>query len=268
MKSNGLAAARFGTMTALALMGFGCGSGDTSSDAGTGDDGQGSADGTQGDSAGGRDGTTDGLQGSLDGGRDGTADGLQGSLDGGEGGPTDGGEGGLALCSPAPADMSACNGNPPCPVSCGLDLSALTTSRPLRTCTCSASTVSAGRWSCPASAGACVYPTDVDLTCLQLPAPLPACSLEAPDGGSDSGTADTGTADSGSADGGSSLIRSGTSTCTLPTSEVCGGVCGSATPAVASYRDSTGAAKAGYCVCVAGVWQCASVSEWPTFGGG
>jgi hypothetical protein len=262
MKRNATVTASYCTMIALALMGYGCSSGSTSDDGGTTSSGEGGTDGSQEASPdGGRDGTTDSGQGGTpEGGRDVTTDGTPaGTPDGGRDGMADSGDGGLPVCSPAPADMSACNSNPSCTETCGVNISALSTSPPQRTCTCSGSTASGGRWSCPGSAGACVYPSDVDLTCLQLPTPLPACPLETPDGGS---------ADSGSADGGSTLIRTNSSACTLPNSEVCGGVCGSATSTVFSYRDSAGAPRAGYCVCIAGIWQCATVSEWPTLGGG
>jgi hypothetical protein len=258
MERNARVMAMRGAAIALGLIGCGCSNGPTSDDGGTTSGGDGGTDGGQGGPTdGGRDVAVDSGQGgaadgspdaTTDGGRDGTADGATG----------DGGEGGVLACNPAPADMSPCNSNPSCTETCGLNISALTTSRPQRTCTCSGSTASGGRWSCPGSAGACVYPTDVDLTCLQLPAPLPACPVGTPDGGS---------GDSGSADGGSNLIRTNSSACTLPNSEVCGGVCGSATPTVFSYQDTTGA-KVGYCVCIAGIWQCATVSEWPTLGGG
>jgi hypothetical protein len=258
MKRNALVRANCCALIALGLMGYGCSSEPTSDDGGTSNGGEGGADGG---------GTTEGGQGDTTvGAPDGSADGApDSSADGGardataEGGAADSGEGGLPVCSPAPADMSPCNSNPACTETCGLNISALTTSRPQRTCTCSGSTASGGRWSCPGSSGACAYPTDVDLTCLQLPTPLPACPLETRDGGS---------TDGGPGDGGSTLIQTNRSACTLPNSEVCGGVCGSAMSTVLSYQDSTGTAKVGYCVCIAGIWECASVSEWPTFGGG
>jgi hypothetical protein len=258
MKRNATVTARYCAMIALGLLGYGCSSESTSDDGGAADGGEGGTDAGQGGTP---DGTPDsGPDGTSDTGQGGTPDGgRDGAADGSRDGSADSSEGGLPMCSPAPADMSPCNSNPSCIEGCGVDISALSTSRPQRTCTCSGSTASGGRWSCPGSGGACVYPTDVDLSCLQLPTPLPACPLETPDGGS---------ADSGAADGGASLVRTGTSACALPSSEVCGGVCGSATPTVFSFKDSTGMAKAGYCACIAGIWQCASVSEWPTFGGG
>jgi hypothetical protein len=104
-------------------------------------------------------------------------------------------------------------------------------------------------WSCPSTNGACVYPTDIDLMCFRLTAPIALC----PTGGADGGT-------DGGADAGSTLIRSGTTSCTPPNSETCGNLCGSATDS--SYQDSSGP-KVGYCVCIAGTYQCASVNEWP-----
>lgn len=261
MTHNGLLAAGFCAMTALGLMGYGCSSGDSSNTGGALDAGQGGNDATQeATSDGGRDSTADGNPSSADGGgRDGTAEGGPGANDGGreggEGSAPDSGEAGLPACNPAPVDMSACDGGPACAETCGVDISFLTTSRPQRACMCSVSADSGTRWSCPSTAGTCVYPTDVDLTCLHLPTPLPTCPLDTPDGGP---------VEAGSADGGSNLIRTGSSSCTLPNSEVCGGVCGSATPSVFSYQNAAGAAKVGYCVCIAGVWECAGANDWTT----
>jgi hypothetical protein len=142
------------------------------------------------------------------------------------------------------ADQATCNSDPTCTKTCGLDISSLTTSRPKRTCTCSGSTASNGHWSCPAGAGSCVYPTDVDLSCFQLPTPVPACPHDP-------------------ADGGTALIRSGVSSCVNGSSQVCDGVCGSATAGVFSYQNAGGAGQVGYCVCVNNIYQCALVNDWP-----
>jgi hypothetical protein len=256
MKRKALWAARLGTMVVLSTMQFACGDDNASStDSGSGgpDVGPG-ADGSQDSTTnGGNDGGPDSTAG---GGQDGGADGSRDAGGGGPDGNTDAAEAGLPMCVSAAADAGPCNSDPPCAENCGVNISALTTSHRQKTCTCSGSTASGGRWSCPSEAGACTYPTDVDLTCFQVPSPLLACPMDTPDGGP---------ADAGSGDGGSSLIRTNSTACTLPNSEVCGGVCGSASPTVFSYQDSTGTAKSGYCVCVAGIWQCASVNDWPKF---
>jgi len=46
-----------------------------------------------------------------------------------------------------------------------------------------------------------------------------------------------------------------------PNSEVCGNICGSAS--ANTYLDGSNNPKMGYCVCINGVYQCASVNEWP-----
>ena len=268
MHGNPLTAAKFSVMIALSLVGYACSSDNASSDGGTPDAGAGGTDSGQTATSEGGQGVTEGGQGDAtdgghDGSRDATADGGPGATsDGGhDGGTTDSGEGGLPVCHPAPNDMSACNSDPPCTETCGLNISALSTSPVQKTCTCSGATASGGRWSCPSTAGACVYPTDVDLSCLRLPTPVPLCTTDTVDGGS----AEGGSVEGGTSDGGSSLIRTNSSPCMLPNSEVCGGVCGSATSTVISYQDTAGMGKAGYCVCIAGTWQCASVNDWPTF---
>ena len=105
---------------------------------------------------------------------------------------------------------------------------------------------SGGMWSCPSTNGACVYPTDIDLDCFRLPSPIPACPSQAGDGG---------------ADAGSPLIKSATTTCVPPNSEVCGNPCGSAT--ANTYLDGSNNPKMGYCVCINGFYQCSSVAEYP-----
>jgi hypothetical protein len=143
------------------------------------------------------------------------------------------------MCAASVKDQSACTNDPSCVQTCGLNISALTTSKPMRTCTCSAS-----KWSCPGTAGSCVYPTDIDATCFQLPSPVPACPKDP-------------------ADGGTMLIKNGASPCEDPSSEVCGNLCGSAAAGTPSYQDAMGASQVGYCVCISGTWQCASVNDWP-----
>ena len=173
-----------------------------------------------------------------------TVTGTGGVTVGGTGGVTVGGTGGvsvvgLPLCaSPAPADKSACNADPSCTKNCGVNLGA-GQARALKACACSGA-APAGLWACPSALGACVYPAGASLTCFRLPAPLPACPADA--------AQPTG------------LVRSGVTTCPAPAAGACGMVCGSAT--AMSYQDST-TAKIGYCACVAGLWQCASVNEWP-----
>jgi hypothetical protein len=55
-------------------------------------------------------------------------------------------------------------------------------------------------------------------------------------------------------------IQANVTTCTNGAGTTCDGICGSAS--AASYKDSSGAAKMGYCVCIAGKFQCASAAEW------
>jgi hypothetical protein len=165
--------------------------------------------------------------------------GSQGGSNGQGGASADAGQdAGPMMCSPAPAEGAACNNNPPCNKNCGLNIMALSTVRAQKTCTC------AGTWSC----GACVYPSDLAAACFHIPASPPACPRDSTDGG---------------ADAGGGLIKPGVTACTPPNSEVCGNLCGSAVANMPSYQDSTGAGKVGYCVCIAGAWQCASVAEWP-----
>jgi hypothetical protein len=150
----------------------------------------------------------------------------------------------LPVCaSPAPGDGTACNSDPSCTKNCGLNTSTLVTGRAMKACTCSGPS---GTWSCPSTNGACVYPAALDLACFHIPSPVPACPSQAGDGG---------------ADAGSPLIKSGTTTCVPPNSEVCGNLCGSAT--TNTYLDGSNNPKMGYCVCINGSYQCASVNEWP-----
>jgi hypothetical protein len=218
-RSRFVAAAGFGAVIALGVVGFGCSS--TSPSSGTG-----GATGSGGT-------TTAGVGGHAVGG----ATGAGGAADAGT----------VPMCNPSPDDQSACNNNPTCVKNCGVNIQALSVTRALKTCTCSGP-APGGTWSCPSTAGACVYPTDIDRTCFTLPTPLLACPRDTTDGG---------------ADGGGALIRSGVSTCTPPQSEVCGDVCGSAVAGTFSYQDSSGG-KTGYCVCIGGLWQCASTAEWPS----
>jgi hypothetical protein len=150
----------------------------------------------------------------------------------------------LPVCtSPAPGDGTACNSDPSCTKNCGLNTSTLVTGRAMKACTCSGPS---GTWSCPSTNGACVYPAALDLACFHIPSPVPACPSQAGDGG---------------ADAGSPLIKSGGTSCVPPNSEVCGNLCGSAS--ANTYLDGSNNPKMGYCVCINGVYQCASVNEWP-----
>jgi len=74
--------------------------------------------------------------------------------------------------------------------------------------------------------------------CFHIPTPPVACPM------------DTG-----------ALLRPHLSVCTNTGGATCGQVCGSTT--VASYQDSSAAPKIGYCSCITGLWECASVAEWP-----
>jgi len=246
MRRQARAAATFGAIVALGLLGFGCSSGGSGGGAGGSGGGAGGGGGGAG-GAGGKGGSGGGGGGAIDAGRDaagGSAGGQGGSGGGGAGGGgQDAGSDALPACSTPPDNGSACNSNPPCTKPCGVDISGLTTSRPQLACTCSGPSSANGKWACATTAGSCVYPSDIDLFCFRIPTPLPLCPTDPPDGGT-------------------GLIRTGTSTCTNDSSETCSGICGSASSTVMSYRDGTGA-KVGYCVCIAGIWQCASVAEWP-----
>jgi hypothetical protein len=227
MKRNALVTAGLGAMIALGMGGFACSSSSSGGSGGT--TGSGGATGAGGKATGGATGSVGGATGSVGG--------ATGSDAGQDAAPA------LAMCTtPAPDDGTACNSNPSCTKACGPNISALG-ARAQKPCICSGA---AGTWSCPSTAGACVYPTDVDLTCLHVPTPLPACPGD-PNG-----------------DGGLGLIRPNTTICTDPPSETCGNVCGSAVAGTFSYQDSTGAGKVGYCACVSGKYQCSSVAEWPT----
>ncbi len=227
MKRPSFAAATgFGVVIALGFIGFGCSSSNSSS-------GTGGATGSGGATASG------GATGQ--GGR--TA---SGGATGSGGSTADGGQT-LPMCaSPAPADKSVCDSNPSCAKNCGLDIHTLSTNRALKACTCSGPMASGGMWSCPSTNGACVYPPDLILDCFRLPNPVPACPSTAADGG---------------ADAGSGLIKSGGTSCVPPNSEVCGNPCGSAT--ANTYLDGNNNPKMGYCVCINGVYQCASANEYP-----
>jgi hypothetical protein len=253
---------------AIAVMGIGSGCSSSSSPGGTGGAGgttAGGHGGSGGTQAGGTTGGTNaaGGHGGGAGGQAGAAGGHGGAASGGHGGSAGAGQGGggaggsgaggqdggtLAMCASSVADQAACNSDPSCLAACGVDISALTTEKPGRTCTCSGSTASGGKWSCPSTAGACAYPTDIDLSCFQIPASPPACPTSSPDGGTDGGTV---------------LLKNHVTSCDVPNSEVCGNFCGSASSTAPSYQDSTGASHVGYCVCIAGVWQCSSVNDWP-----
>jgi hypothetical protein len=219
MKRNAFLASTYGAVVALGLMSFGCSS--------TSNSGTGGATGSAGSAGTGAGGHVNGTGGS-------SAAGTGGNTGAG-GAKVDAGDAPMMCASPAPNDGAQCSNNPPCDKNCGVNIMALTTSRAQKTCTCSTT------WAC----GACVYPTDVNLDCLRLPTPVPACPHDPADGGT------------------TALIKPGVTTCTPPPSEVCGNVCGSATAGTFSYQDSTGAGKVGYCACLSGLYQCASTAEWP-----
>jgi hypothetical protein len=276
MKRHAWVAVNFAVASALACFAPGCGGDDTGTGAGgsagsaggaTGTGGAGGSTGTGGSATGGSTGTGGGAPG-TGGGTDAGRDSSTGTGGGGatDGSATDAAEAAALLaCSPVPADLSTCNGSAPCTVSCGVNISALTTTAPHRTCTCGgtggggdgggARDGSGGggmRWSCPTGAGSCIYPTaEVDLNCLVVPSPLPACPHDPVDAGTvpDSGTG---------------LIRTGVSSCMVPSSETCGSICGSASPTVFTYQTSGGTPMSGYCVCIGGIYQCATVNEWFT----
>jgi hypothetical protein len=137
--------------------------------------------------------------------------------------------------------VTPCNGEPPCTKGCGLNLASINVARATKLCTCPG----AGQtWQCP-NLGACTYPP-LDVTCFNLPTPLPACPIA-------------------QVEVGSGLIMPNATPCTLPTGDICGSVCGSNSSN--SYQDSGGNGKIGYCACVtkgaAAAWQCASINEWP-----
>jgi hypothetical protein len=235
MTRNTLVASAFGAAIALGSVASGCSSTSNSNGGSGGVTGAGGKVGTGGNAGGGVGGITanGGTMGSLGG------SGQGGRADAGSDGPA-----ALPMCSPAPDDGTACTGNPTCTKNCGINISSLSLNRAQKACTCSGAN---GTWSCPSTNGACVYPTDFDPTCLRLPATVPACPRDLPDGG---------------ADAGSGLIRPNLSICEVPGSEVCGNVCGSANVNTPSYQDGQGGAKVGYCVCILGKYQCASVAEW------
>jgi hypothetical protein len=277
MKRHTRLAVQLATIVALAQLGVACGGDDTGGGGGTAGTSSGGAGGSGGQSDGSAQGGGAGTGGVGTGGAGGGSGGASGSTDGGResgagtggaggildsGGVTDSNDsgGGIAACNPVPVDNTACTATAPCSVSCGVNLSALTTTVPHRTCTCGGGGDGGGvrdggdaggrRWSCPSGAGSCAYPTDVDLTCLMVPASLDPCPRDP--------TAD------GGADGGGALIRTGLTACTVPSSETCGSICGSAMPNVFSYQTSAGTPTVGYCVCIGGIYQCATVNEWYT----
>lgn len=91
-------------------------------------------------------------------------------------------------------------------------------------------------WDCPK----CEYLPGNDYSCYKLPSPMVACPMDSVD---------------------PTLLLAAGSACSAPPCTPCGSA-----PLI-TYRDSAGAPKAGYCVCVPGAdfpkWSCASVTEWP-----
>ena len=240
MMRNSLVAAGFGAMVALGLIGYGC----TSSDTVSGTGGSTGAHGTGGSTGAGTGGstTTVGTGGSTGAGTGGstTTVGTGGSTGGGTGGSTGGGvggsAGGLPTCvSPPPKDKAACLSTDvsPCTKACGIN--AAGQSRAQKPCACIASTMTPPTaWDCTNS-GPCVYPTTFINTCFRLTPAPPACPTP--------------------------VITTGVTTCTNTAGATCGPLCGAATGT--SYQDSSMGQKIGYCACINGIWQCASVPEWP-----
>jgi hypothetical protein len=246
MKRTSLVVAGFSAIVAFGLIGYGCTSGDTVND-GTGGKGTGgSTSGTGGST------TTTGTGGMTTTGTGGmTSTGTGGSTTTGTGGMTStgtggmtttgvgGSSGGIPVCaSPAPADKSMCTPGTdisPCTKNCGVKAEA-TQPRAQKPCVCNASTTTPpGAWDCT-NAGPCVYPTTFNKTCFALTSAPPACPTPLP--------------------------VSNVTTCTNTAGATCGPLCGSAT--AGSYTTGTSTtAKVGYCACINGIWQCASVNEWP-----
>jgi len=227
----------FATVIALGLLSTGCSS---TSNGGTG--GAGGSTGLGGAAGGGAGGKTG--TGGTTGGTGGKTGGTGGAAGAGAGGAAgakmDAGSDALMTCgNSAPNEGATCNNNPACAKSCGVNISVLTSEPVTKNCMCSST------WTC----GTCNYPTDVNLDCLRLPSPVPACPHITVDGG----------------DAGSGLIKTNSTPCEVPNSEVCGNVCGSATAGTFSYQDGAGASQVGYCACILGVYQCASVADWPKF---
>jgi hypothetical protein len=254
MMRNSLVVAGFGAILALGLVEYGCSSSDNGGGSGGGTGTGGATSGGQGGAtAGGTGGSTaGGAGGARTGGTGGaTAGGAGGSTAGGTGGSTAVGTGGatgggIAICAaPQPADKATCTpGTASCTKNCGANISAISGVRAQKPCACVTSPATGlPAWDC-SNSGVCTYPTGLDATCFHLPTPLPACPAD-PAGGT------------------SMLIRPNTTLCTNTAGAMCGGqVCGSTT--VASYQDGSMAPKIGYCSCIVGKWQCASVAEWPT----
>jgi hypothetical protein len=245
-------------MVALGLIGYGCTSGDNVSGTGgsTGSGGQTTGGGQGGQTTGGGQGgqttgggqggmTTGGGQGGATGGGQGgaTGGGQGGATGGGQGGATGGGQGGssggLLVCpSPPPGDKATCDpatAVSPCTKNCGVKAET-TQPRAQKPCTCN-TVGGVSTWDCT-NAGACTYPPTFVKTCFALTPAPPACPA---------------------------MTISNVSTCVNTTGATCGPLCGSST--VPSYSTGTAAMpstpKAGYCACVNGIWQCASVAEWP-----
>jgi hypothetical protein len=245
MMRNSLVAAGFGAMVALGLIGYGCTSSDTVG--GTGGSTGSGGHGTGGTTGGGVGGTTGaGVGGTTGGGTGGTTGGgTGGTTGGGVGGTTGGGVGGttgtLPMCVPAPSDKSTCDAATaisPCTKNCGINAAGITQPRAQKPCACIASTVMPPTaWDCTNS-GPCVYPTTFDSTCFKLtPTAPPACPT--------------------------TLITAGVTTCTNTTGATCGPLCGAATGNSYQTGTTTFTPKVGYCACINGIWQCASVNEWP-----
>jgi len=88
-------------------------------------------------------------------------------------------------------------------------------------------TCASDSWKCPG----CTFPTGADYGCYKLPSTVSACSTNAPP----------------------TLGE----TCSVPSCLACGSATGK------GFTDLTGTARAGYCVCTNGRWNCAVTKEWP-----
>jgi hypothetical protein len=85
--------------------------------------------------------------------------------------------------------------------------------------------------------GLCYFPPAADYSCYKLSSSTPACAP---------GTS----------------TATGSNACTVPTCKPCGDGVNTAN----GYTDSSGAPKAGFCVCTAaGVWSCGSNKEYPCY---
>jgi len=247
MMRNSLVLASLGAIFALSIAGYGCSSSsDTGTGGKTGTTGTGGSTTTTGT---GGSTTTTGTGGSTTttgtgGSTTGTGGGSGTGTGGASGTGTGGASGTVAACAApnptSPGDGTACTAAITCTKNCGPNTSALGAARPAKACTCPGTT--GGVWACNSAAGSCVWPAALAaMPCFSLTPAPPLCPM------------DTSTTPA-------TLIRANLTTCTNTAGSTCGGICGS--PTVASYLDSVPAMKMGYCVCINGVYRCASATEW------